>query len=384
LVPYLQTVKRVILLTGTPVLNKNVEMFSLLKIIRPDCFNDPYEFQSYFCGRGYYSSFTNEMVYPSITKTAEFRLIFSNVALRRLKSDVLTQLPSKIRHRVIVKMEGQSNCVLSGSNSELLQQVRDLDMDFMKYTKKDRPHAQKNVSISKLSKMYSSVATAKIESIFNFAKELIDHRDVLRLVIFMHHRRAIDELSMRFKEGKIRCEFITGSTPDWEKQQTLKSFQDLSSTTPSFNKNKQNAFMNCKNPDKPRPLVLILSLTSACTGLTLTASSTVIFGELSWVPAILEQAEDRVHRISQTKSVNIYYLIGMKTIDEYIYDLLEKKSRDIGQFLDKNEKGKFNQFDKFGNMKFDKGKKTNKQIDYSYKKDSQSEAKIVDPMNREP
>ena len=94
----------------------------------------------------------------------------------------------------------------------------------MKFTKKDRHNQQKNISIQKLCKMYSSVAMAKIESIFNFAKELIDHRDVLRLVIFMHHRKAIDELSIRFKEGKIRSEFITGSTPDWEKQRILKTF----------------------------------------------------------------------------------------------------------------------------------------------------------------
>ena len=226
-----------------------------------------------------------------------------------------------------------------------------------------------NLPLNRLNKMYSQVSMAKVESIFNFAKELIEHRDVLRLVIFMHHRRAIDDLSIKFKEGKTRVEIITGSTPDWERIRVLKSFQDLTSTIPKAGGKNQFGFVKVKNPDKPRPLVLILSLTSACAGLTLTASSTVIFGELSWLPAILEQAEDRVHRISQTQNVNIYYLIGMKTIDEHIYDLLERKSRNIGKFLDDNSTGKFNQFDKLGNMKFNKQSK-GRDINYSYDKNA--------------
>ncbi len=58
----------------------------------------------------------------------------------------------------------------------------------------------------------------------------------------------------------------------------------------------------------------------------MTAASTVIFAELTWTPSVMAQAEDRVHRIGQKNSVNIYYLHGRDTIDDMIYELLHEKS----------------------------------------------------------
>lgn len=143
LIPYLQTLKRVILLTGTPVLNKNVEVFSLLKILRPDNFDNFSEFQKYFCGRGYFCKYRKEVVYKAITKTGEFRQVFNSIALRRLKSEVLAQLPPKIRHRVLIKMTNASNCVINSSNSTLLTQLGNLDINFMTYGHKNTYNPKK-------------------------------------------------------------------------------------------------------------------------------------------------------------------------------------------------------------------------------------------------
>jgi hypothetical protein len=60
--------------------------------------------------------------------------------------------------------------------------------------------------------------------------------------------------------------------------------------------------------------------------LTLTAASSVVFAELTWTPSIMNQAEDRAHRIGQKNSVNIYYLHGRQTLDDLIFDLLNYKS----------------------------------------------------------
>ena len=64
---------------------------------------------------------------------------------------------------------------------------------------------------------------------------------------------------------------------------------------------------------------------AASQGLTLTAASTIVFAELTWTPAILNQAEDRAHRIGQKNSVNIYYMNGRGTVDDQIFEIVHFK-----------------------------------------------------------
>ena len=64
---------------------------------------------------------------------------------------------------------------------------------------------------------------------------------------------------------------------------------------------------------------------AASQGLTLTAASTIVFAELTWTPSILNQAEDRAHRIGQKNSVNIYYMNGRGTVDDQIFELIHNK-----------------------------------------------------------
>ena len=83
--------------------------------------------------------------------------------------------------------------------------------------------------------------------------------------------------------------------------------------------------------------VSILSLTAASTGLTLTAARTVIFTELYWTPALLLQAEDRVHRIGQKKEVRIYYVLAHDTLDDLIWPLIGEKLEVVGSALNGKE-----------------------------------------------
>ena len=86
---------------------------------------------------------------------------------------------------------------------------------------------------------------------------------------------------------------------------------------------------NCK--------VALLSITAGGTGLTLTASSTVVFAELAFTPALLLQAEDRVHRIGQPNAVNIHYLLGRHSLDDLLWPLLVRKMAVVGSSLDGQE-----------------------------------------------
>ena len=79
----------------------------------------------------------------------------------------------------------------------------------------------------------------------------------------------------------------------------------------------------------------LLSITATSHGITLTAASTVIFAEVHWTPALMLQAEDRVHRIGQhSECVNIYYLYGKETLDEIIFPMINLKSTVVANTLD--------------------------------------------------
>ena len=73
-----------------------------------------------------------------------------------------------------------------------------------------------------------------------------------------------------------------------------------------------------------------MSMTACAQGLTLTAATAVVFVELTWSPSMIAQAEDRVHRISQHNSVNIYYMYGPNTLDDAMFNMLQFKTEMIG------------------------------------------------------
>jgi SNF2 family DNA or RNA helicase len=89
----------------------------------------------------------------------------------------------------------------------------------------------------------------------------------------------------------------------------------------------------------PNCRLFIGQIKAAGEGITLTAASHVAFAELEYVPGLMEQAADRVHRIGQKVAVTIWYLMGANTIDERILSILERKAKHIGAVVD----GKFDE-----------------------------------------
>jgi len=113
----------------------------------------------------------------------------------------------------------------------------------------------------------------------------------------------MDKLEEKLKKSKTGFVRIDGKVSDKNRHERVQQFQS----------------------DKD-VRVAILSITAASQGLTLTAASSVVFAELTWTPSIMNQAEDRAHRIGQKNSVNIYYMHGRQTLDDLIFALLNQKS----------------------------------------------------------
>jgi SWI/SNF-related matrix-associated actin-dependent regulator 1 of chromatin subfamily A len=109
----------------------------------------------------------------------------------------------------------------------------------------------------------------------------------VKLIVFAHHMIMLDGLEDAISQKGYKYMRIDGTVGSEERHNRVNNFQEDS-----------------------KIVVALLSITAAGVGLTLTASSTIVFAELHWTPGIMIQAEDRAHRIGQKSSVNCHYLIG--------------------------------------------------------------------------
>lgn len=163
---------------------------------------------------------------------------------------------------------------------------------------------------------YNLTAAAKIKGICEFVETLLENR--CKFLIFGHHYSVLDAIEETVSKRKISHIRIDGKIDSVKRHQAVRKFQ---------------TDQDC--------LVAVLALTACCTGITLTAASTVVFAEMTWTPGLMVQAEDRAHRIGQVNSVNIYYLFGESTLDQMIYPRLKNKSEVFSSVLDGATRGEF-------------------------------------------
>lgn len=175
---------------------------------------------------------------------------------------------------------------------------------------------------SVLNRMYSLTGKAKLPLVATMIQKWLSDPTKGKLCVFAHHIFVLDELVRlaglsNLAGSKTSYIRIDGSTSPKERQAQIKKFQT-----------------------DPNVRIAILGITAAGVAVTLTASSTVWFAELFWTPALMIQAEDRCHRIGQNARVNCLYFVGIGTLDELLWKLLEKKFRDLGEFVEGQEKQK--------------------------------------------
>ncbi|CAJ1087045.1 DNA annealing helicase and endonuclease ZRANB3 [Xyrichtys novacula] len=160
-----------------------------------------------------------------------------------------------------------------------------------------------------ITQMYKQTAIAKAGAVKDYIKMMLE-AEQLKFLVFAHHLtmlQACTEAVIEAKAGYIR---IDGSVPSSERIQLVHKFQS-----------------------DPETRVAILSIQAAGQGLTFTAASHVVFAELYWNPGHIKQAEDRAHRIGQTSSVNVHYLIAKGTFDTVMWSMLNRKETVTGSTL---------------------------------------------------
>uniref|UniRef100_A0AAQ5X9G4 SWI/SNF-related matrix-associated actin-dependent regulator of chromatin subfamily A-like protein 1 n=1 Tax=Amphiprion ocellaris TaxID=80972 RepID=A0AAQ5X9G4_AMPOC len=273
--PLLKAAKRVILLSGTPAMSRPSELYTQILAVRPTLFPRFHEFGMRYCD-------ARQMVwgwdYSGSSNLGELKLLLEEcLMLRRLKSDVLSQLPAKQRKVVTVTIDGinaRIKAALSAAAKELAKGHRSVKFELCLVR-----HLQTSEN----------------------SKNLIGRNKSLSQQYALFKVKIVTKKNVPF----IR---IDGATPSAERQQRCEKFQFSTKTC-----------------------VAVLSITAANMGITLHAADLVIFAELFWNPGVLIQAEDRVHRIGQTSNVNVHYLVAKGTADDHLWPMIQEKMNVLEQ-----------------------------------------------------
>ncbi|KAH7676274.1 Calcium/calmodulin-dependent protein kinase protein [Dioscorea alata] len=302
-VPILQQARYAILLSGTPALSRPIELFKQLAALYPDVYKNVHEYGNRYCKGGVFG------LYQGASNHEELHnLMKATVMIRRLKKDVLSELPVKRRQQVFLDLDEKDI-------KQIRFLLRELEVIKSKIQASQSSEEVESLKISQrtlINKIYNDSAQAKIPAVHDYLGTVIEAG--CKFLIFAHHQPMIDSIHQFLIKKKVACIRIDGSTPSSSRQALVTDFQEKDSIRAA-----------------------VLSIKAAGVGLTLTAATTVIFAELSWTPGDIIQAEDRAHRIGQVSSVNIYYLLANDTVDDIIWDVVQSKLENLGQFLDGEE-----------------------------------------------
>uniref|UniRef100_M4ETW5 SWI/SNF-related matrix-associated actin-dependent regulator of chromatin subfamily A-like protein 1 n=1 Tax=Brassica campestris TaxID=3711 RepID=M4ETW5_BRACM len=295
--PVIKKAQYAILLSGTPALSRPIELFKQLEALYPDVYRNVHEYGSRYCKGGVFG------IYQGASNHEELHnLMKATVMIRRLKKDVLSELPSKRRQQVFLDLAEKDMKQINALFRELKvvkAKIKDCmsedDIKSLKFTEKQL-----------INKIYTDSAEAKIPAVTDYLGTVLEAG--CKFLVFAHHQSMLEALHQFLKKKKVGCIRIDGSTPASSRQALVSDFQ---------------------GNDEIKAAVL--SIRAAGVGITLTAASTVIFAELAWTPGDLIQAEDRAHRIGQVSSVNIHYLLANDTVDDIIWDVVQSKLENLGQ-----------------------------------------------------
>ncbi|XP_072198416.1 DNA annealing helicase and endonuclease ZRANB3 [Excalfactoria chinensis] len=302
LLPIVQKAMRAVLLTGTPALGRPEELFMQIEALFPGRFGTWSEYAKKYCdARLRFFGKRKQWDCRGASNLEELHQLLRKIMIRRLKNDVLTQLPPKVRQRIPFDLPQATAKNLSATFAEWEKLMRKLNSEST-----DSHFAE---VMSLITRMYKETAIAKAGAVKDYIKMMLEN-DKLKFLVFAHHISMLQACTEAVIENKVRYIRIDGSVPSAERIHLVNQFQ--------------------KDPDTR---VAILSIQAAGQGLTFTAATHVVFAELYWDPGHIKQAEDRAHRIGQCSSVNIHFLIAKGTLDPLMWAILNRKAKVTGSTL---------------------------------------------------
>jgi SWI/SNF-related matrix-associated actin-dependent regulator 1 of chromatin subfamily A len=276
-------------LTGTPVLNHADELISQLRVIgRLEDFGSGARFSRQFQG-----PLTEERLHWHLRRRC---------FVRRLKSEVLPQLPPKRRVVVPVELSNRREYRLAEEDVVAWLREQPLDLSDLNARIAATLRAERLAQLTTLQRL---AARGKLHAALGWIEDFLASGEPL--VVFARHVDVQRQVLERFPDAA----HLLGADAIVEREASVRAFQQ---------------------PDGPQ--LIVCATRVAAQGITLTRASNVAFLELEWTPAMHDQAEDRTHRIGQRDAVTAWYLLAAGTIDETMAELVEAKRSHISAVTD--------------------------------------------------
>ena len=282
-------------LTGTPIENNLLELWSIFDFVMPGYLYNKNRFQERFIGTREGTVALKKMIQPFI--------------LRRLKKNVMMELPDKIEKKYYVEMNEEQKKVYSSYIADIKEKMNDKDINkdkitIFSYLTKLR---QLCLDPSVIVEGYNG-GSSKIDTALSIVCDAIDAER--KILLFSQFTSVLDNIKKTLKENNIDYYYLDGAT---KAQERIKLVNDFNS--------------------KDDVSVFLISLKAGGTGLNLTSADMVIHFDPWWNPAIEDQATDRAHRFGQKSNVEVIKLIAKGTIEEKIIKLQDDKKEVIGEVM---------------------------------------------------
>lgn len=288
----------VILLSGTPVVNRPEDLVAQLSIMdRLQEFGGRSGFMADYC-----TDPKDKKAEPAVPLSVLSDKLYANCMIRREKAKVLPQLPDKTRVDLYVDISNAPEYNLAAADlAEYLRQYKECtDWEIRRKMRME--------ALVRFMTLRQLATLGKVAQAVDFIRTFLSSGK--KLIVFCSLHEVVDALVKVFP-GSVT---VTGRDSAVSKQASVDAFQN--------------------NPDT---MLIICSIKAAGVGLTLTASSNVAFVELAWTYADCCQCEDRAHRIGQKDNVTCYYLLGRGTIDHTIYSLIHQKKSIAAEIMNSDD-----------------------------------------------
>ena len=288
-----------IFMSGTPMNNRAYELYTVMNQISPIDFPNKQIFYSEYCGMTYDPSQFGGYNFDS--NATNFEGLYHKISpyvFRVRKMDVLKDLPSKTYERIILELttyeEKEYNNILEGVIDEL----------------SNKETVTNPMTIMLRLRQYLSILKVNNKDLIEFIDMLLEMGE--KIVIMDYFKEGIEILHEKYKDISV---LHYGDVSVEDRSKMVKQFQDKDSNIKMF----------------------LSTVQTGKEGLTLTSSSKIMILTQPYTVSENEQVVDRVHRISQTEKVNVYYPLFNNTIDFKVFNLVEDKKKEIVKVLDNED-----------------------------------------------